>query len=288
MTKIRIGCSSFTYKEWIAKAGNQSYFDCVTDEDKKKWIGPFFPRGTKPADLLTVYSQVFDAVEVDSSFYRIPPEDTVNGWFERSPDDFVFTMKMPRDITHFKRMKNCEAILEEFCKRARLLKDKLGAILIQTPPNFTPKALPALEAFLPTLPTDLKFAIEFRDQGWVTDELLAMLKQHKVALALTESDRWPRELSFSLIDRPTTDFAYVRWLGKRVLTDFSHMQIDRDEAVKEWLEQFKKLEKNVKSIFGFFTNHFQGHSPYSAVRFREGLGLKPIKAKKTAGQESLF
>src|SRR5882724_6035531 len=288
MTKIKIGCSSFTYKEWIAKAGNQSYFDLVTDEDKKKWIGPFFPRGTKPADLLTVYSQVFDAVEIDASFYRIPNEDVVNGWFERSPEDFVFTMKMPRDITHFKRMKNCEAILEEFCNRARLLKNKLGAILIQTPPNFKPKSLPSLEAFLPTLPKDLRFAIEFRDKDWVTDELLAMLKQYKVALALTDSENFPRELSFSLMDRPTTDFAYVRWLGKRVLTDFSHAQIDRTEAVKEWLEQFKILEKKVKTIFGFFTNHFQGHSPYSAVRFREGLGLKPIKGKKIAGQKSLF
>jgi uncharacterized protein YecE (DUF72 family) len=115
-----------------------------------------------------------------------------------------------------------------------------------------------------------------------------MLKQYKVALALTDSEQFPRGLSFSLMDRPTTDFAYVRWLGKREITDFSHMQIDRTEAVKEWLEQFKVFDKKVKTILGFFTNHFQGHSPYSAVKFREGLGLKPIKTKKVAGQKSLF
>src|ERR1700759_5349526 len=172
MTKIHIGCSSFTYKDWIAKIGKKSFFECETDADKKSWSGPFFPRGTKSADLLSWYSQAFDTVEVDSTFYAIPPDTTVTGWFERSPDDFVFSLKMPREITHFRRLKNCDDVLETFCERIRPLKQKLGTVLIQMPPNFTPKSQPFVEAFLPTLPKDIPFAIEFRDKTWVTDELL--------------------------------------------------------------------------------------------------------------------
>src|SRR5437016_9893429 len=103
MTQIRIGCSSWSYKDWVAKKGNQSYFDLKTKAERKAWAGPFFRRGTKTADLLTEYSKVFDSVEVDSTFYAIPTDSTVEGWFERAPEDFVFSLKMPRDITHYRR-----------------------------------------------------------------------------------------------------------------------------------------------------------------------------------------
>ena len=288
MAEIRVGCATWSYKDWIAKAGKQSYFELKTKEDRKNWVGPFFLRGTRPADMLTEYAKVFDTVEVDSSFYAIPPETNVQGWFDRSPDNFIFSFKMPREITHFRRLKNCEEILEPFCQRVRLMKHKLGAINIQMPPNFTPKQQPALEAFLPALPQDLRFAIEFRDKSWATDEILALLKQYGVAFALTDSDKFPRELSFSLIDKPTASFAYVRWLGKRVLNSFTHAQIDRGDAVKEWAQAFKHLSKNVPVIYAYFTNHFQGHSPYSAIRFKEALKLPVPTGRENEEQPGLF
>lgn len=153
------------------------------------WTGPFYPPGTRPADFLTVYARAFDTVEVDSTFYAIPPEKTVRGWGERTPGDFVFALKLPREITHERRLRDSEEVAGTFFARARTLGPKLGPILIQLAPDFGPGELPALAAFLPTLPRDLRVAIEFRHRGWIHEGVLALLAEHRVALVLSDA-RW--------------------------------------------------------------------------------------------------
>src|SRR4051812_2772782 len=135
------------------------------------WIGPFFPSGTRPVDFLSVYSRAFDTVEVDSTFYAIPPSKTVRGWAERTPRDFKFALKMPQEITHERRLRDVADVTALFFERVRELEDKLGPILIQLGPDFGPVELPALAGFLPTLPSDIQFAIEFRQRGWIHDGL---------------------------------------------------------------------------------------------------------------------
>ena len=126
------------------------------------WVGPFYPAGTRSTDYLSIYARAFLTVEVDSTFYAVPPAKTVRGWAERTPDGFTFALKMPQEITHERRLRGADSAAALFFERARELGDKLGPILLQMGPDFTPAELPALRDFLPLLPVDLQLAIEFR------------------------------------------------------------------------------------------------------------------------------
>ena len=128
-------------------------------------------------------------MEVDSTFYAVPPSRTIRGWAQRTPPGFVFALKLPQEITHERRFRDVEDVAKEFFDRARELEDKLGPILIQLGADFHPGELPALAKFLPTLPEDIAFAIEFRDKGWIHDGVIALLTEHNVAFALTDA-RW--------------------------------------------------------------------------------------------------
>src|SRR3954469_20310840 len=197
------------------------------------WVGPFYPTGTRVADYLSVYARAFGTVEVDSTFYAIPSVKTVRGWAARVPAGFTFALKMPQEISHENRLRDSADLANLFFDRARELGDRLGPILIQLGPDFSPVELPGLAGFLPTLPRDLRFAVEFRQRGWIHDGLLALLAEHNVALALTDA-RWiPCKMMLSLAARPTAGFAYVRWMGpNRDIVDYSRIQADRTRELE--------------------------------------------------------
>lgn len=253
------------------------------------WTGPFYPPGTRPADFLTVYARAFDTVEVDSTFYAIPPEKTVRGWGERTPGDFVFALKLPREITHERRLRDSEEVAGTFFARARTLGPKLGPILIQLAPDFGPGELPALAAFLPTLPRDLRVAIEFRHRGWIHEGVLALLAEHRVALVLSDA-RWiPRRTMLSLAEKPTSDFAYIRWMGpNRDLVDYSRIQRDRTSELERWAAAILGLSRDMAAVYGYVSNYYAGHSPASARQLQRLLGQEPVEPGELGEQISLF
>ena len=253
------------------------------------WVGPFYPLGTRAADYLTVYARAFDTVEVDATFYAIPASRTVRGWHDRTPDHFCFALKLPQEITHERRLKNATDVAEEFFDRARELGPKLGPVLIQLGPDFLPTELPALAAFLPTLPRDIKFAVEFRHRAWMTDDVLAILAEHAVALALTDA-RWvPRKQMLALGGRPTADFVYIRWMGgNRDIVDYSRIQIDRTRELEDWLAVLTTLAKINVKVYGYVNNHFAGHSPQSVRELQMLLGQVPVAPETLGEQMTLF
>lgn len=252
------------------------------------WDGSFYPRGVSSKETLSLYAKIFDTVEIDSTFYAIPSENTVRGWAARTPARFQFSVKLPAEITHKNRLRDSQDHLLEFAARIRLLDEKLGCVLIQLPPDFHASEHRALSAFLKWLPTDLRFAVEFRDPNWITEHTLALLNAHRVALTLTDGKWVHRELSFQAIADYSADFAYVRWMGLRELTDFSRLQIDRSTEMRQWAEAFQKLKEQVNFIFGYFNNHFQGHSPGSSNEFKRLLGLPVTSPDALIIQPSLF
>ena len=252
------------------------------------WTGPFYPRGTAKKEMLALYSKVFNTVEIDSTFYAIPASAAVQGWADRTPADFKFSVKLPSEITHKNRLQGSEDYLKQFLDRIRLLGDKLGSILIQLPPDFSPSERRALSGFLKLLPAGYNFAVEFRDPAWLEFGIQAELKSHNVALTLTDSKWIERDKSFELIDKPTASFSYVRWLGRRELTDYSRVQIDRTVELEQWSNAFKKLAKQVPLIFGYFNNHFQGHSPASSNQFKQMIGQNVTSPQELVTQPSLF
>ena len=271
MSKIRIGTQGWNYEDWV---------------------GSFYPRGARAADFFDLYARIFDTVEIDSTFYAIPSEASISAWRRRAPQGFVYALKLPQEITHHQRLHDCEEVLEQFCERVRGLEEKLGAVLIQLPPDFSPRSWNALESFIPLLPSDMRFAVEFRDDSWLDGEFcertLSLLKGSGVALALVDSKWIPREISIRLAEHTTMDFAYVRWMGPRELTEFSRIQINRDRELSEWATAFEVLNDRVETIYGYFNNHYQGHSPGSSNLFKRLIGQTVVEPESLIEQPSLF
>jgi uncharacterized protein YecE (DUF72 family) len=251
-----------------------------------------YPPGTRASEFLPAYARAFRGVEVDSTFYAAPEARVVRGWAARTPPEFTFALKMPKEVTHERRLRDADDVVSNFLDLARQLGAKLGPILLQMGPDFGPDELPAIETFLPTLPGDLRFAIELRQSGWmgpkVLPHLLELLARHGVALALSDG-RWiPRETMLELVERATADFLYVRWMGPdREITDYSRVQFDRSEEIRAWSVALK-CAANTKDIFGFFNNHFAGHSPASARELQRLLGQQPVDPETLRVQRSLF
>ena len=253
------------------------------------WVGPFYPDGTRPADFLGVYARAFETVAVDSTFYATPPAKTVRGWAERTPAHFRFALKLPQEITHERRLRDAEDLTRTFFDRARELGDKLGPVLVQLGPDFAPTELPALASFLPTLPNDVRVAVEFRQRGWIHDGILALLAEHHVALALSDG-RWiPRKQMMQLATRPTAQFTYIRWMGPdRDIVDYSRIQVDRTRELEQWAGVIWPLAERGIDVFGYVNNHFAGHSPQSARELQQLLGQRPVEPEQLGDQMSLF
>jgi uncharacterized protein YecE (DUF72 family) len=253
------------------------------------WVGPFYPVGTHQAEFLTVYARAFDTVEVDSTFYAIPPAKTVRGWADRTPKDFTFALKLPQEITHEKRLRDVDDIAKLFLDRARELGDKLGPILIQLGPDFELSELPALARFLPTLPADIRFAVEFRRRAWINDGVLALLADHRVALALTDG-RWiPRKQMLALATRPTTSFLYVRLMGpSREIVDYSRVQMDRTTELELWSGVLWPAAEQGRAVYVYVNNHFTGHAPASARELQRLMRQTPVEPERLGEQLLLF
>lgn len=253
------------------------------------WLGPFYPTGTRPSDFLTVYARAFDTVEVDSTFYATPAESTVRSWMDRTPHGFSFALKLPQEITHEHRLRDVNGAEEEFYARSRLLGDKLGPILVQLGPDFDPSELPALVDFTARVPADLKIAIEFRHRGWITEGVIALLRDRNIAIALVDGKWIARKTMRTIAKEPTSDFSYIRWMGpNRDLVDYSRVQMDRSYEIDLWTDTIREMTAKVETVYGYVANTFSGHSPATARDIQQRLGQVPVNPELLGEQMSLF
>ena len=245
------------------------------------WEGSFYPRGMQSRDFLSYYATRFATVEVDSTFYGCPSVNTVNNWYARTPEDFIFSVKVPQIITHEKALADCDSEFEEFVKTMDILGPKLGPMVFQFPLfdrwKF-PKQdsfLGVLTPFLKKLPTDHKFAIEIRNKTWLDARFAEVLRQYNVALALTDTSFMPRPWELKQkFDLVTADFAYVRWLGDRkgiekVTKTWDKTVVDRREDLTNWVELFRKFVARNLKVFAYSNNHYGGHGPATVKTFWE-------------------
>ncbi len=228
------------------------------------WVGNFYPPKTKSATMLERYAEHFPTVELDTTFYGTPRPSTVAGWHERTPADFMFAAKAPKEITHVRSLDDVADLTTVFCTTLRDgLKEKLGPLLFQFPPSFTADAFGRLDTFLATLPTGdgFRFAVELRDRSWLSGgvraQLYEMLRGHGVALTLLDWVGWPRFIA------RTAPFTYLRWLGDRdaVPPPFTGPRVDRTADTASWAAQLAALSADGVDVFGYANNHFTGHSP---------------------------
>lgn len=241
---------------WLGSAG-WSYDD---------WEGAFYPHGTTSRARLTYYASQFRSVEIDSTFYGIPTLSAVQGWRERTPDDFVFAAKFPRSVTHEAGLVDCADDAIAFVERMTELGDKLGPLLIQLPPSYDVGHMRHLAAFLEGLPDGLAYAVEVRHASWLTEAFADLLTKWNVALCLTCSGRLQR------FWRVTSRFVYIRWLGRQnVLERFDHEQIDRSEELDWWVPRIHHFIDYGGAVFGYVNNNYGGHSPATLRRLADRL-----------------
>ena len=253
------------------------------------WLGGFYPSGTRATDFLSVYARAFDTVEVDSTFYAIPPEKTIEGWVKRTPDNFLFTLKLPQSITHERRLRASQEQTALFIARARGLGPKLGPILMQMGPDFGIEEYPALVAYLATWPRDVPVAIEFRRRAWINKDVHAMLVEHGVSLALSEGPWIPRETLLALAEKPTAPFHYIRWMGPdRAITDHSHVQVDRSREIEEWARVMMRVAEAGRAVYAYSSNYYAGHAPQTARDAQAAVGQAVVDPATLGTQMSLF
>ena len=204
----------------------------------------FYPRGTK--DELAYYSTQFNSIELNATFYRIFPVDTFSGWYEKTPDNFRFFPKFFQGISHWKRLADCEEVLNEFILHVSNLNEKLEMPFVQLPNNFGPKNIERLELFFRMLPKDIKPAIELRHTNWFNDtivenELYDILEKNEISNAL-------QSFGFSIIDDKRSK------LIERIKTLIVELVHQQNNDIKTNLSTY--LTQHINHDYNYITNLF--------------------------------
>ncbi|MGI9036360.1 MAG: DUF72 domain-containing protein, partial [Pyrinomonadaceae bacterium] len=179
-------------------------------------------------------------------------------------------------------------ILEDFCERVLILKEKLAVVLVQLAPSFdaSKENAQALRAFLAELPKEIRFSIEFRSRDWLVGWTFEELEKNKVALCGTEGNWIPREMMFDALEKVKGDFAYIRLMGERDLTEFDKIVRPQNANLEIWREEILKLK--ARQTFAYFSNFYEGFAPASANKFKKLFGQQTVEAAKLENQGSLF
>ncbi len=245
--RVKIGTSGFSYKDWL---------------------GNFYPQFCPQQDFLRFYATVFNTVEIDSTFYRIPTIEMVKRWKKTTGDGFTFTAKFPQTVTHDGEISDRLVNMKAFIENMRHLEEKLGPLLLQFPYGFKPEEHSDIfKALIESLPDSGKFAVEVRNKKWLGEGFYNFLKCRKVSLCLIDHPWMPRETDF------TGDFLYIRMLGdrKKIPNDFSYERNSRTEELEWWSRLIEEFSIDKGEVYTYFNNHYSGHSPTTAKRLMEIL-----------------
>ena len=210
----------------------------------KHWRQTFYPQGLPQSRWLEFYADRFQTVELNNSFYRLPLPEQFASWRDRSPDDFIFTVKMSRFLTHIKRLRDPEEPLERFLTAIAPLKEKLGPILVQLPPNLQAD-LDNLEEVLGRFPDQVRVTVEFRHDSWFTEECRALLEKFGAAWCL--ADRMSRPITPVW---KSTDWAFLRFHEGRASP---HPCYGRS-AMQAWVDRLSDGWGTDAEIWVYFNN----------------------------------
>jgi uncharacterized protein YecE (DUF72 family) len=237
---IRLGCSGWNYADWR---------------------GVLYPPGCPQRKWLARYAEVFDTVEINNTFYRLPTVDAVRGWVQQSPPDFLFAVKSSRYLTHIKRLTDMDQGVARLLERLEPLaaSPKMGPMLWQLPGNFR-RDDERLAFALEHLPPG-RHAFEFRHESWFADDVLAALCAHGVALVIGDHPERPWQRH-----ELTADFSFVRLhyghRGRR--GNYSATELD------EWARELERLARRAE-VFAYLNNDWEGFAVRNALGLRERL-----------------
>lgn len=228
------------------------------------WREVFYPRGLAANQRLEYYRQFFRAVEINSSFYRLPTPTALEAWYGSVPAGFTFAVKASRYITHMKKLRDSRQAVKEFMSRVEVLRDKLGPILFQLPPHWHINA-ERLAAFLKILPRGHRYAVEFRDPTWFSPRIYELLAEHSVAFCIFDLDSRLSPLEV------TTDFVYLRLHGPKV----AYRGHYDENALRTWAKSIRDWYEQGREVFCFFDNDEAAYAVKDATRLQDMLQDSP-------------
>ncbi|AAC07036.1 DUF72 domain-containing protein [Aquifex aeolicus] len=228
------------------------------------WRGKFYPKDLKPKDWLKYYSKFFNTVEINSTFYHFPNEKNLRRLYRETPKDFKFSVKVNRNITHYRKFKDVKELIKNFYEVCRNgLREKLGCVLFQLPPSYT-YTKENLERILENLDFGFKNVLEFRHISWWNEEVFKILKERNVTFCSVSAPNLPE----SLIE--TSETVYIRFHGKTSWYKYNYSE----RELKSWAKKIKK--SGAKEIFAYFNNDYNAYAPQNCLKLKELLGLLTV------------
>lgn len=244
--KIHIGTSGWSYKHWI---------------------GRFYPEKSSPEQQFEFYTKHFDTVEINNSFYRLPPRSVFENWYEHSPKNFLFVVKANRFITHSLKLTRLQEPLARMFGSIDALKEKSGPILFQLPPKWKVN-VDRFHEFLKALPKGHQYVFEFRNETWYHEEIYQLLRAYHCGFCIYElaEHQSPVEV--------TTDFVYLRLHGPN---QFKYQGSYSDAVLKKWAKQCIAWQKERKDVYVYFDNDQNAYAAFNALTMKNFVAK--LKAK---------
>ncbi|MCD9016546.1 DUF72 domain-containing protein [Parachryseolinea silvisoli] len=224
----------------------------------KHWAGTFYPEDIKADKQFAYYQDYFDTVELNNSFYHLPDRTTFRKWKEATPENFIFSVKGSRYISHMKKLSDAREPLRAFLHNARGLGRKLGPVLFQLPPGWKLN-LERLQTFLKQLPPTLRVAFEFRNMSWYTPEVYEALRAHDCAFCMYELAGHLSPLEV------TADFVYIRLHGPGAKYQGSY----RRTMLKKWAKRLLAWRDKGIDSYIYFDNDQAGYAAFNAQTLQE-------------------
>ncbi len=223
----------------------------------------FYPRGTK--DELTYYASQFNAIELNATFYRIFPAEQFAKWYDKTPEGFKFFPKLNQEISHWKRLNDTKAVVENYLYNAVNLKEKLGTIFLQMHSNFAPKDFNRVVTFIEEWPKEIPLAVEFRHNNWyndasVSNELYDLLEANAISNVIVDS-AGRRDIMHMRLTNAT---AFVRYVGANHASDYTRLN-DWVKRLAHWKQQ------GVKEVNFFVHQNIEKASPLLSAHFIKTL-----------------
>jgi len=242
---IHIGTSGWSYKDWKEL---------------------FYPKGLKTTEWISYYAITFRNTEINSSFYHLPKKQTVEGWVNKVPSDFLFCPKMSRYLTHIKRLKEPEESLDRFFEVFAPMKNQMGPVLIQIPPSlkFDYETAEHLYKILAANYSSYQFALEGRHTTWLEKESLDLLTKYNIAFVISQSGH-----GFPYREHVTSTNIYFRFHGPQEL----FASLYPIETLKHYARLFKKWRDEGHTLWIFFNNDFYGYAITNALQLEELLNV---------------
>jgi len=221
------------------------------------WRGPFYPEKLPASKMLEFYTQRFDTVELNNTFYRLPAPGGVENWRDSTPKGFVFSAKGSRFLTHMKKLKDSGPGVDKFFERVTPLGKKLGPIVFQLPPFWEVNA-GRLEEFLRGLPRRRRYAFELRNPTWHIEPVYRILRRYNAAYCIFEI------AGFRSGHEITADFTYIRLHGPGAAYQGAYS----DTILREWAARIRKWRKELRAIYVYFDNDQAAYAVENALALK--------------------